>query len=63
VTWNFGFGKVVRQDLEDDRALQTTEVEPVEVRKVVLKIVSTTDPGEGPASRDFTAISDVSLVG
>jgi hypothetical protein len=33
------------------------------VRKIVLKIVATTAPGEGPASRNFTAISDVFLAG
>jgi hypothetical protein len=63
VTWNFGVGDVVRQDLEEDPALQTVEVEPVEVRKVVLKIVATTAPGQGPTRRDFTAISDVFLAG
>ena len=63
VTWNCGVGDVVRQDLEDGRELQTVEVGPVEVRKVVLKIVATTAPGEGPARRDFTAISDVLLAG
>lgn len=63
VTWNFGAGPVVRQDLTDGRDLQTIEVDPVEVRKVVLKIIATTAPGEGPAGRDFTAISDVQLKG
>ncbi|GAB3265891.1 NADase-type glycan-binding domain-containing protein [Nocardioides dilutus] len=63
VTWNFGAGDLVRQDLEDSRTLQTVEVGPVEVRKVVLKIVATTAPGDGPARRDFTAISDVFLAG
>jgi hypothetical protein len=63
VTWNLGGGDVVRQDLEDGRALQTVEVGPVEVRKIVLKIVATTDPGQGPAARNFTAISDVFLAG
>jgi hypothetical protein len=63
VTWNFGVGPVVRQNLEDDRAVQTVDLEPVEVRKIVLKIVSVTAPGDGPAARDFTAISDVLLAG
>jgi hypothetical protein len=62
VTWNLG-GDVVRQDLVDDRKMQTLEVEAVEVRKIVLKIVSTTPPGDGPSGRDFTAISDVLLAG
>ena len=63
VTWNFGVGPVVRQDLEDGRDVQTIEVEPVETRKLVLKIVATTPPGQGPAHRDFTAISEVYLAG
>lgn len=63
VTWIFGGGDVVRQDLEEGRTMQTVEVGPVEVRKVVLKIVATTPPGEGPARRNFTAISDVFLAG
>ena len=54
---------MVRQDLEDGRDVQTIEVEPVETRKLVLKIVATTPPGQGPARRDFTAISDVYLAG
>jgi len=63
VTWNFGVGDLVRQDLEEKPEMQTIEVRPVEVRKIVLKIVSTTAPGEGPARRDFTAVSDVLLAG
>jgi hypothetical protein len=63
VTWNFGVGPVVRQALEEGRDLQTVQIDPVEVRKVVLKIVATTAPGDGPARRDFTAISDVFLAG
>jgi hypothetical protein len=63
VTWNFGVGDVVRQALDDDRSMQTIEIDPVEVRKVVLKIVSTSEPGDGPAGRNFTAVSDVYLAG
>jgi len=59
VTWIFTGGKTVRQDLSDDRELQTIEVEPVEVTKVVLKIVAVSEPGDGAARRDMTAISDV----
>jgi hypothetical protein len=59
VTWIFAGGQTVRQDLSDDREVQTIQVEPVEVTKVVLKIVTTSEPGEGAARRDYTAISDV----
>jgi hypothetical protein len=63
VTWRLGADKPIRQNLGDGRDLQTVEVGPVEVRKVVLTIVATTAPGDGPARRDFTAISDVFLAG
>jgi hypothetical protein len=63
VTWNFGSGTIVRQPLNDTREMQTMAIERVEVRKVVLKIVSTSDPGIGDAGRDFTAISEVRLAG
>ena len=59
VTWIFAKGQTVRQDLSDDRSPQTIEVEPVEVTKVVLKIAATSEPGDGAARRDYTAISDV----
>ena len=59
VTWTFSGGRTVRQDLADGREIQTIEVEPVEVTKVVLKIVATTQPGIGASRRDMTAISDV----
>lgn len=63
VTWTLGAGEPVRQDLEDSRDLQTLDIEPVEVRKVVLTIVATTPPGEGLARRNYTAVSGVSLAG
>lgn len=63
VTWIFAAGQSLRQNLSESREVQTIEVEPVEVRKVVLKIVATSEPGDGAARRDFTAISDVLLAG
>jgi hypothetical protein len=35
----------------------------VTTRKVVLKLIRVSAPGDGTAARDFTAISEVSLVG
>lgn len=61
VVWIFTADTTVRQDLADDRGLQTVEIDPIEVTKVVLKIVATTEPGDGAAARDMTAISDVLL--
>jgi hypothetical protein len=63
VVWGFDGGVKVRQQLKDTRDLQTLEVDPVTTSTVTLKIVRVTEPGSGPASRDFTAISEVSLSG
>jgi hypothetical protein len=39
------------------------DIDPVTTRRVVLRLVGVTSPGEGTASRNFTAISEVSLMG
>jgi hypothetical protein len=63
VVWEFGDGTSVRQKLADDRNIQSIHIEPVATRKVVLRLVEVSEPGEGRSARDFTAISEVSLVG
>ena len=64
VVWIFDDGTKVRQQLEETRELQMIDVDPpVTARRVVLKIIKVSAPGEGTAARDFTAISEVSLVG
>jgi hypothetical protein len=63
VAWEFDDGSVVTQDLTETRELQTTPVDPVTTSTVELSLVTVTDPGTGPSRRDYTAISDVALVG
>lgn len=63
VEWTFDDGKTVTQDLADTNRMQTVKVGPVTTRTVRLKLVSVSEPGRGPAARNNTAISDVSLVG
>jgi len=64
VVWGFDDGTKVRQQLEDkDRDLQSVDVDPVSTKKVTVKIVRVTNPGTGTSARNFTAISEVSLVG
>ena len=63
VVWSFGNGAKVREQLKDSRDLQMVDVPGVVTSKVVLKIVKVSKPGTGSASRDFTAISEVSLIG
>jgi hypothetical protein len=63
VVWSFDDGTKVRQQLKDgDRELQLTDVDAT-TKTVELRLVRVTEPGKGPASRDYTAISEVSLVG
>ncbi|HET6939369.1 MAG TPA: zinc ribbon domain-containing protein [Nocardioides sp.] len=63
VVWVFDDGQKVRQQLEDDKELQMVDVPDIVTSKVRLKIVKVTKPGTGGAARDFTAISEVSMVG
>ena len=63
VVWQLGKGTTVRQELGNDRSMQTTTIDPVVTRKVVLRLVQVSAPGTGRASRDYTAISEISLVG
>jgi hypothetical protein len=63
VVWEFDDGTKVRQQLQETRDLQTTDVPDVVTSKVLLHIVRVSKPGTGTASRDFTAISEVSMVG
>ena len=61
VEWLFDDGSTVGQDLTDTTDLQTVDVD-TETTTITLRLVSVSKPGAGPARRDFTAISDVSLV-
>lgn len=63
VEWSFGDGTVVTQRLGDTRLMQTKKVGGVETRKVTLRLVKVSPPGKGRASRNYTAISGVQLVG
>ncbi len=63
VVWIFDDGTKVRQQLKEDRELQMVPVDSVTTGRVVLRLVKVSKPGEGTAARDFTAISEVSLVG
>lgn len=63
VVWRFDDGTTVRQRLTNTRELQMVEVPAVSTSKVILRLATVTKPGRGPAARNFTAISEVSLVG
>jgi hypothetical protein len=63
VVWVFDDGSKVRQQLKDDKSVQLVDVPDVLTSKVVLRLVTVSEPGSGTAARDFTAISEVSLLG
>lgn len=63
VTWTFDDGTTVRQDFAEDRTLQSIDIDPVTTTTITMTIDAVTAPGSGPASRDYTAISDVLLFG
>ncbi|WP_395660023.1 NADase-type glycan-binding domain-containing protein, partial [Nocardioides sp.] len=61
VEWVFDDGTTVAQDLDDTTAVQSVDVD-VTTATVVLRLVEVSPPGTGPASRDYTAVSEISLV-
>lgn len=63
VEWAFDDGTVVRQDLALTPALQRVRVGAVTTTTVRMTILGVTGPGPGSLGRDYTAISEVSLVG
>lgn len=63
VTWLFDDGTTVEQELSDTTKLQLVDVGPVTTTKVRLRLVEVSAPGTGRAARNYTPISDVSLVG
>ncbi len=62
-TWSFDDGSSVEQTFAERPAMQLLKVPPVETSTVTLTITSVTPPGAGPLGRDYTAISEVTLVG
>jgi hypothetical protein len=63
VEWRFDDGTTLRQDLAETRDLQTLDVEGVSTETVQLRLLSVSAPGQGRAARDYTPLSEVSLVG
>ncbi|WP_134767533.1 zinc ribbon domain-containing protein [Nocardioides sp. 1609] len=62
VEWVFADGTVVPQSLVEGRGLQSIPVDVVS-DTVELRILGVTRPGRGPSGRDYTAISEIGLVG
>lgn len=63
VTWTFDDGTEISQDLSDTTSMQTIDVGHVRTGTVTMTLDQVSPPGTGRAARNYTAISDVSLLG
>jgi hypothetical protein len=63
VDWVFDDGTAVSQTFSETRSMQTRDVPPVTTSTVQVRITAVSPPGRGPAARNDTAVSEVSLVG
>jgi len=63
VEWVFDDGTMLEQSFSETRQMQSMPIEPVTTSRVLLRLVSVGEPGKGPSARNYTAISDVRLVG
>lgn len=63
VAWVFDDQTVVEQSLARERTLQTIAIDDVATSTITLRLLEVAKPGRGRAARDFTAISEVSLIG
>ena len=61
--WVFDDGTTVSQTFSETRSMQTRDVPPVTTSSVQVRITAVSPPGRGPAARNDTAVSEVSLVG
>ena len=63
VVWTFDDGTEITQELADTTSMQTIEVDHVRTVTVKMTLDEVSPPGTGRAARNYTAISDVSLLG
>ena len=63
ITLTLDDGTVVRQELREKATLQRLTIEPVTTTDVHLRLLGVTPPGTGALGRDYTAISEVLIVG
>ena len=61
--WAFEDGSTVAQTLAERPGMQLTDVTPVLTGTITLTITAVTPPGPGSLGRDYTAISELSVLG
>lgn len=62
-TWQFADGSAIEQTFAERPGLQMMKVPPVATRTLSITINAVTPPGSGSLGRDYTAISEVSIIG
>lgn len=62
-TWTFDDGTSVEQSFAERQGMQRLKVPPVQTGTVTLTLTSVTPPGLGNLGRDYTAISEVEVIG
>ncbi len=62
-TWVFDDGTTVEQPLSETKAMQTIDFPAVITGTVVLRLTEVSAPGTGRSARNYTAVSEVTLVG
>ena len=62
VEWSFDDGTSIVQSLDDSTELQSLAVD-VTTQVIRIRLAEVSPPGTGRAARDYTAISDLSVVG
>jgi len=62
-TWVFDDGTTVDQPLSETKAMQTIDFAPVTTSTVTLRLASVSPPGTGPSARNYTAVSEVTMIG
>jgi hypothetical protein len=63
VTWGFDDGSTVEQTFSERPGMQRLKVPPVETSTLTITLTSVTPPGSGNLGRDYTAISEVAVIG
>ncbi|WP_243060300.1 zinc ribbon domain-containing protein [Nocardioides sp. SR21] len=60
--WVFDDGSTLVQNFDDDPAMQSVDVD-VTTTTITIRLLDVSPPGNGPAGRNYTAVSELSFVG
>jgi hypothetical protein len=62
-TWQFADGSAIEQTFAERPGMQTMRIPPVATKTLSITFNVVTPPGSGDLGRDYTAISEVSIIG